>query len=76
MLWGGPWYYLCAPMVIQEYDGVANFYDINFDSLFFWVRLENIISKLETPEVIEEAVIVVKDGPHVDLKLLYSTREV
>ncbi|KAL6146657.1 hypothetical protein ACLB2K_057335 [Fragaria x ananassa] len=76
VLWGGPWYYLRAPMVIQDYDGLADFAYINLQSLFFWVRLENIPPRLETPVVIEDAAIVAGDNPHVDLNLLNSTGEV
>ncbi|KAL6184375.1 hypothetical protein ACLB2K_045777 [Fragaria x ananassa] len=45
-------------------------------SLFFWVRLENIPPRLETPTVIEDASIVAGDDPYVDLNLLNSTGEV
>ncbi|KAL6209881.1 hypothetical protein ACLB2K_020820 [Fragaria x ananassa] len=76
VLWGGPWYYLRAPMVIKDNDGLADFEDINLQSLFFCVRLENIPPRLETPAVIEDVSIIAGDDPHVDLNLLNSTREV
>nr|XP_011457626.1 PREDICTED: uncharacterized protein LOC105349503 [Fragaria vesca subsp. vesca] len=76
VLWGGPWYYLRAPMVVQEYDGLANFNSIDLNSPFFWVRIENIPPKLEVFETIEDAAIVIGDRPFVDLPLLNSAGEV
>ncbi|KAL6182749.1 hypothetical protein ACLB2K_044162 [Fragaria x ananassa] len=69
VLWGGPWYYLRMPMIVQEYDGLMDFDEIDMNRIFFWVRIEKIPLKLEVPKTIEDAAIAVGDNPFVDLSL-------
>ncbi|KAL6133829.1 hypothetical protein ACLB2K_066062 [Fragaria x ananassa] len=47
----------------KEYDELVDFNAIKMDSLFFWVRLENIPPRLETKETIEDAAIVAGEDP-------------
>ena len=50
VLRGGPWWYQQVPVVIQLYDGVKSIKSLAMDSLFFWVRIQNILPKYEIPE--------------------------
>ncbi|KAL6227843.1 hypothetical protein ACLB2K_001799 [Fragaria x ananassa] len=42
VLRGGLWWYQQVPIVIQLYDGVKSIKNLAMDSLFFWVRIQNI----------------------------------
>ncbi|XP_061993559.1 uncharacterized protein LOC133711453 [Rosa rugosa] len=73
VLWGGPWYFNRTPMIIQEYDGLMAPGALKMDSLFFWVRIENIPPALEVKQTIINVASVAGKFLDIDKKLFDNT---
>ncbi|KAL6144684.1 hypothetical protein ACLB2K_055375 [Fragaria x ananassa] len=76
VLRGGPWRNQQVPIVIQPYDVVKSIKSFIMDSLFFWVRIQNIPPKYEIPENFPSIASVVGRYIEYDDKLFIRSKKV
>ncbi|KAM5578331.1 hypothetical protein ABKV19_008576, partial [Rosa sericea] len=76
VLRGGPWRFNQAPVVMQEYDGIALPHSVALDALFFWVRITNIPPLFEDKDTIRDIAAIAGRVIELDDKLFDTTGKI
>ncbi|XP_062017581.1 uncharacterized protein LOC133733938 [Rosa rugosa] len=76
VLRGGPWRFNQAPVVMQEYDGIAPPQSVALDALFFRVRITNIPPLFEDKDTIRDIAAIAGKVIELDNNLFDATGKI